>query len=115
MLPMWLAVWNFVRDIFRLLVLSLFIAATFVMGAVSWVGLAEAFRPEVPPVVLAFSVFARFNLYMLAGSYCFAAYYWHLPMPQALLYVLPALGFMYPPALVDVVKALWTRDPYSGS
>lgn len=115
MARMLLVILNFLRDILRLLMLSLFIGATLVMGAVSWVGLAEAFRPEVPPVVLAFSVFARFNLYMLAGSYCFAAYYWHVPMPQALLYVLPALGFMYPPALVDVVKASWKRDHQSGS
>lgn len=104
---MWLAVWNLLRDLTRLGLLAMFIGATLVMGAVSWEGLATALRPEVPPIVLAFSVFARVNFFMLVGSYCFAAYVWHVPFPQSLLYVLPALGFMYPPALIDVIKVLW--------
>lgn len=107
---MWIAVLNFIRELLRLTLLLVLVAATLIMGAVSWVGLAEAFRPEIPAVVLAFSVFVRLNVFMLAGSYCFAYYYWHVPFPQALLYVLPALGFMYPPALIDVAVGLWRRD-----
>lgn len=106
---MWLAVWNLLRDLSRLGLLAIFVAVTLAMGVVSWQGLAAAFRPEVPAIVLAFSVFARINFYMLAGSYCFAAYVWHVPFPQSLLYVLPALGFMYPPALIDVLKVLWQQ------
>jgi hypothetical protein len=104
---MWLFLWNLLRNFTRLGLLALFFGATLAMGVVSWQGLAAALRPEVPAIVLAFSVFARINVFMLAGSYCFAAYVWHVPFPQSLLYIIPALGFIYPPALIDVVKVLW--------
>jgi len=106
---MWLAVLNLLRDVSRIALLALFLGVTLAMGAMSWQGLAAAFRPEVPAIVLAFSVFARLNIFMLLGSYCFAVYVWHVPFPQSLLYILPALGFIYPPALIDVVNVLWQR------
>lgn len=101
------AIWNVLRTVLRLGLLALFTLTVIGMMVMAWLGLSSAFRPEVAAVLLAFSVLIRFNVFALAGSYFFATSVLHLPELRALLFLLPALGLLFPAPLIDILKGLW--------
>lgn len=104
-MALWL--WNTLQTVLRLTLLGLFAATCLGMMVVAWWGLSAAFRPEVALGVLFLSGVFRVNVFVVVGSYFFGDAVLRVPEPQALIFIVPALGLIFPAPLKDIFVGLW--------